>query len=69
MDVRSQKFRSFLGNEGWICPVVRRTSGARGRAIWDILAASSGLVLLRRVMVDMVEFVVYLVWGLRFVGW
>jgi len=35
------------GNEGWISPVVRRTRGAKGRAIWEILAWRAGLVVVR----------------------
>lgn len=42
MDVRSQKFRRVGGKEGWISPVVRRTRGARGRAICWIFAARMG---------------------------
>lgn len=43
MDVRSQKLRRVVGKEGWTSPVVRRTRGARGRAICWILAARRGL--------------------------
>lgn len=43
--MRSQKFKSVSGKEGWISPVVRCTRGWSGSAIAEIFALRAGLLL------------------------
>lgn len=56
--MRSQKLRSVEGKAVWTSPVVRRTSGARGRAIWEIFALRAGLRFARDVEINILEVVV-----------